>query len=130
MFALKQSDGSKVWTFVAGDFIYGAPALSADGRTLYMTSTDSFAYALDASSGKQLWKLGTQGYVDSSMAIVGDGTVVFGSADGAVRGLDAGKGTLVWSVNTTGTIESSPAVDSLGNVYIGSFNGNVYKIGQ
>eukprot|EP00045_Choanoeca_perplexa_P000865 m.16630 g.16630 ORF g.16630 m.16630 type:complete len:371 (+) comp10594_c0_seq1:81-1193(+) len=129
MFALKQSDGSKVWTFVAGDFIYSAPALSSDGRTLYFTSTDSYAYALDAATGNQLWKFGTQGYVDSSIAIVGDGTVVFGSADGAVRGLDASKGTAVWSVNTTATIESSPAVDSSGSVYIGCFNGNVYKIG-
>jgi uncharacterized repeat protein (TIGR01451 family) len=74
-------------------------------------------YALNASTGAQLWSYFAEG-VQSSPAVV-NGVIYFGSDNGAVYALNANTGALRWSYMTDGPVQSSPAVVN-GVVYIGT----------
>lgn len=67
----------------------------ADGK-LFVAAIDAHTvHAFDAKSGSPLWNYTTGGRVDSPPTYH-NGTVVFGSRDGAVYCLDATTGELVW----------------------------------
>ncbi len=68
----------------------------AAGGRVYVASCDAHTvYALDADTGKHVWKHVAGGRVDSPPT-VHDGLVLFGSADGRVYCLRAADGALVW----------------------------------
>lgn len=71
------------------------------------------------------WRCQTQGYVESSPAVSGDGTVYIGSSDGKLYAITA-YGSVKWTYQTGGCIDSSPAVGSNGVVYFGSYDGGLY----
>jgi len=133
----------KVWSTRIGD---GAgrsgvrlqPAF-ADGK-LYLISTDGKLEALDAATGKTLWKQSTH---------VGDGIwpfrhkkpgpdaryaggptvfgnlLVVGTLDGHVYAMDAATGKQLWSAEVDDEVISPPAIDA-GVVYVRTNSGNVY----
>ncbi|MEN6356852.1 MAG: PQQ-binding-like beta-propeller repeat protein [Armatimonadota bacterium] len=78
-------------------------------------------------TGTMRWYYQTQGYVESSAAIAGDGTVYVGSSDGMLYAFNS-SGGLRWTYKTGGSIDSSPAIDSYGNIYIGSYDGYLYCV--
>jgi outer membrane protein assembly factor BamB len=66
------------------------------GGRVYVASVDAHTlYALDAGTGKVLWKFVAGGRIDSPPTIR-QGTVLFGSADGWVYCLRAADGALAW----------------------------------
>ncbi len=66
------------------------------GGRVYVASVDAHTlYALDAGTGKVLWKFVAGGRIDSPPTIR-QGTVLFGSADGWVYCLRAADGVLAW----------------------------------
>ena len=133
----------KIWSTRIGD---GAgrsgvrlqPAF-ADGK-LYLISTDGKVEALDAATGKTLWKQSTR---------VGDGIwpfkhkkpgpdaryaggpavsgnlLVVGTLDGHVYAMDAATGKQLWSAEVDDEVISPPAIDA-GVVYARTNSGNVY----
>ena len=80
----------------------------ADG-IVYVGSNDRNVYALEAATGKLVWKYATGDPVVSSPAVA-DGIVYIGSEDGKVYALGAATGKLVWKYATGGQVWSSPAV--------------------
>ena len=137
-----------VWKFQTDAPIFSSAAVV--GGAVYITSDDSFLYALDEATGGLKWKFETQGRVASSPA-VRDGVVYFGSYDGSFYAVDSATGMEKWKFNTEyerrfaapgihGNLpahqiipdawdfyQSSPVVDS-GHVYFGSGDGNVYAL--
>jgi len=133
----------KVWSTRIGD---GAgrsgvrlqPAF-ADGK-LYLISTDGKLEALDAATGKTLWKQSTR---------VGDGIwpfrhkkpgpdaryaggptvlgnlLVVGTLDGHVYAMYVATGKQLWSAEVDDEVISPPAIDA-GVVYVRTNSGNVY----
>ena len=110
-----------------------ATPLVADG-VMYTTGSWSIIYALDAKTGKQLWKYDPQvphrfgakaccDVVNRGVALY-QGKVYVGTLDGRLIALDAATGKLVWSVVTVDqtqpyTITAAPRVVK-GNVIIGN----------
>jgi outer membrane protein assembly factor BamB len=82
-----------VWKYKTDGSIYSTPAVS--GGIVYITSDDSFVYALDADTGSLKWKYETDGSIFSSPAISG-GMVFISSADSIAYALDAIIGNLKW----------------------------------
>jgi quinohemoprotein ethanol dehydrogenase len=86
--------------------------LVVDG-VMYVTTAWSKVYALDATSGKQLWffdpQIPKERGVDACCDVVNRGAAVykgrvfFGTVDGRLIALDARTGKQVWSVQTTPT---------------------------
>lgn len=111
----------------------------ADGK-LYLISTDGKLEALDASTGKEIWRQSTR---------VGDGIwpfkrkkpgpdaryaggpavsgslLVVGTLDGHVYAMDAATGKQLWSAEVDDEVISPPAIDA-GTVYVRTNSGNVY----
>jgi polyvinyl alcohol dehydrogenase (cytochrome) len=149
--ALDPTSGRVVWKSEVGPgsrlggMMWGS---AADGRRIYvsignthhdpvtipsesgkpMTTTGGFWAALDAATGKILWRTpDPQGAIDVGALTVGDGVVYAGSM--APRGenmyaLDAATGALRWSFASGGSVAGGPAVVG-GAVYWGSG----YRIG-
>jgi outer membrane protein assembly factor BamB len=114
------------------DLYLSSPAV-ADG-VIYFGSGDGNCYALDAATGKLMWKFETKDVVHSSPAVV-NGLVYFGSWDTYLYAVDAKTGQEKWKFKTgedpvkynqTG-IQSSPAVVD-GVVYFGCRDSNVYAL--
>jgi len=86
-------DLERAWTAKIGGRL--STSAVAAGR-VYLASIDNHTvHALDASSGKKLWRFTAGGRVDSPPTFW-KGRVLFGSADGYVYCLKADDGQLVW----------------------------------
>ena len=118
-------NGSQRWVFQAGNSVWTAPAMGADGST-YWGSLDLKVYKLDA-AGKKVWSTTTLGFITSSPVLAPDGTLYVGSWDGRLYALDSRTGLTKWSYRTGDHIYGSPALGD-GVVYIGSTDGAVYAI--
>lgn len=110
--------------------VQSSPAV-VDG-VVYVGSTNGKLYALDASTGVQLWAtLIGKGIFDSSPTVV-DGVVYVGAFDpqwsnptGGLFALDAATGTVLWGATSLGPIQGSPLVWE-GVVYIGASDGSLH----
>jgi outer membrane protein assembly factor BamB len=139
LYALDAKSGRELWRFdteghglESGKFgfdrrtIQASPAVG-DGR-VYVGSRDGFLYAVDAATGKQLWRVDHQmSWVNTSPAFA-DGIVYAGSSDERfLQAVDARTGRERWRVTTQRPVWSSPAV--VGNmVYVGDGSGTVYAV--
>jgi quinohemoprotein ethanol dehydrogenase len=137
---LKQIDASNVsrlglaWTFDTGSYRgLEATPLVKDG-VLYATASWSVVFALDARTGKELWRWDPQAdkakgrraccdVVNRGVALY-QGKVYVGVIDGRLAALDAKDGKVVWQVQTTPededyTITGAPRIVK-GKVIIGN----------
>ena len=92
-----------------------APPLVYDG-VVYAGSTDGFVYAINAASGKLLWKYETQGEImgaaESSLSpeTEKDSVIIFGSYDNYVHCLESKTGKKLWSFETQNYVNGVPTV--------------------
>ena len=87
------------WTFPTGNRVVSSPVMSAG--TIYFGSDDGNIYAVEAATGRQLWKRITKGPVPSTPA-VSAGRVYVTSYDGHLYALDAKTGAVRWKFATEG----------------------------
>ena len=113
----------------------------ADGK-LYLISTDGKIEALDAATGKEIWKQSTRvgggiwpfkhkkpgpdARYAGGPAISGN-LLVVGTLDGHVYAMDAATGKQLWSAEVDDEVISPPAIDA-GVVYVRTNSGNVYAL--
>ncbi len=115
----------RMWRVVGGGSIAGCPAVK-DGIA-YFGSLDSYVYAVDAKTGKMLWKTkANKAIMDSSPLIDGD-VLYIASADNRLYSINMHTGEIVWFVETNGEISLTPFFDE-NNVYVGSRDGYVYAV--
>jgi eukaryotic-like serine/threonine-protein kinase len=136
------------WNFHTDGRVISSPAVV--NGVVYVGSTDSILYAIDAASGALKWKFPTGSWVVSSPAVA-DGIVYFGSYDSFLYAVDARTGELKWKFQTGGERRyigkhlhhlepaaepmpdpwdfylSSPGISN-GTVYFGSGDGNIYAV--
>ncbi|MDH4223876.1 MAG: PQQ-binding-like beta-propeller repeat protein, partial [candidate division Zixibacteria bacterium] len=73
-------------------------------------------------------KFCTNGPIDCSPAVDGNGIIYFGSRDSTLYALYP-DGNVRWTYKANGGFESSPTLDGNGYLYIGNFDGNLYAFG-
>lgn len=111
----------------------------ADGK-LYLISTDGKIQALDAATGKTLWKQSTRvgegiwpfkhkkpgpdARYAGGPSVLGN-LLVVGTLDGHVYAMDSATGKQLWSAEVDNEVISPPAIDA-GNVYVRTNSGYVY----
>ena len=103
---------------------FNSPAV-ANGIVYAGCEGDIF-YALDASTGTQIWNCST-GSSDCSTPAVAGGIVYVGTITTGVNALDADTGAKIWNYRTPSWVKSSPAVAG-GIVYFGCADGNIYAL--
>lgn len=102
-------------------------AIVAAGKVFVGTEMGNL-YALDASTGTQVWKYTAGGPILNSVA-VDSGRVFFGAMDGAVYAVDASNGSLIWKDQLSQFLGFSTApVIADGKVMLGGRNGVFYAL--
>jgi outer membrane protein assembly factor BamB len=87
----------------------------ADGRVYVASSHDAYVYALDLTTGHELWKTDTKLRLSGGPG-AGSGSVVVGSINGDIVALSADTGAERWRVRTSSEILSTPLI--AGNVVL------------
>jgi outer membrane protein assembly factor BamB len=113
--------------------VFLSSPLVVDGKVVF-GSGDGHVYAVDAATGRLVWKFRTGDVVHASPAYA-DGLVVVGSWDGRLYALDAATGAQRWAfqagidplmANQQGFQSSAAIAD--GTVYVGCRDGHLYAI--
>jgi outer membrane protein assembly factor BamB len=125
------------WKFGAGSLLEFPPAVAYGN--LYVTNNPGVTFAVDAKTGKQVWKHRSGRCAASSPAV--DGKLLYQSflnappcnsssspdvLTGEVIAFEALTGKVRWTA-TIGPTESSPLVYE-GRVYVGDWRGNIYAL--
>jgi len=115
-----------LWDFTTGPLVDSSTAVA--GGVVYVDSNDKNIYALNATTGAQLWNYTVGGGI-SSPAVVG-GVVYVGAWDN-VYALNAVNGSKLWDFtllhDVGADVDSSPMIVD-GMVYIGADEGGVYAL--
>ena len=99
-----------------------------DGKVI-VTGTGNYIYALDETTGVELWKssIALSGSPRGNIAYA-DGRLYIGTSTGYVYGFNATNGVKIWEKQFTGDqIRTSP-VPYKGKVYVGTNNGYIYAL--
>ena len=112
--ALDSTTGSLVWSFDPGDIVRSLPA-SSNG-VVYLRSY-SAAYALDDSTGEQLWSYQIDIGDPTVRPTVADGVCYLWGPYGVLHALDAATGRLLWSFNEDHVYRAAAAE---GLVFVGA----------
>jgi outer membrane protein assembly factor BamB len=157
LYAIKDSGSSYQlkWTFEMGINSTLDPGEIPSGydtnplvinNTVYMGNRNGYVYAVDAASGRLIWKFKTNGRIDFSIAASANNSIVYAvSNDTYAYALNAANGNLVWKsvklptgdgfqswwpvVHTAGNaliISSSRAV----RVDVGPYDGDIFDQGS
>ena len=102
------------------------PAGTARGR-LFFVDNSGHAVALDADTGKQLWKRRIGRLNASSPAYYKERLYIVNLVPGHVVKLDARTGRVLWKRPLPDRAESSPVVVGR-SLYFGSEDGNLYSL--
>lgn len=114
--------------------VTSSPALSSDGKRVYIGSSDFKLYAVDASSPanmKTLWTYATAGKVESGPLVTSTRVYVAGSGkDRAVHAVDPQSGQIDSGFNFSAQagFYSGPRPGPGGVLYIGSLDANLYAV--
>ncbi len=126
LYCVNASDGSLVWRMDHKiSWVISTPAVK-DSIVVTGTSDGRFVQAIQAETGKELWKFRTPQVVWSSPLIVGE-VVYAADFDGQLYCLDLKTGKRISQLWTGDKIMSSPVYDDH-ILYIGSDDGNLYAL--
>ena len=131
--AVNVRTGSEIWRLSPTVPITDTPAVAKN--VVYVGGGDPGSggafYAINASTGKVLWKYGNVNtYFQSSPTVVNGVVYVASFKDASLYAFNAGTGDVIWKDQIgsfQGVFDSSPAV-AAGVVYIGSNDHNVYAL--
>lgn len=138
MYGIDLKSAQIIWTFDTKSEVVADPTLS-DG-TIYFLSGSQSVFALDASTGKQLWTYNRQDTTNlmtirggSKPAISGSNLYV-GFSDGSLVSFNAKTGTQQWEIilnknSRFKDIDSSPLVDN-DYIYINSYDDKLYCVSK
>ena len=109
LYAVRLSDGTKVWSTALIGTVVAGPTLGADG-VLYLGTLAKEIVAVNAATGNILWKFATRGTV-WSYPVLNEEVLYFGDSQsttaGSVYALSVKTGALIWSVDLAGPVIAS-----------------------
>jgi outer membrane protein assembly factor BamB len=115
----------KLWRFT-GKPLLEFPPIYVGGR-LYFVNNSGYAHALDADTGKELWKRRVGRLNASSPAYYRHRLYIVNLVPGHIVKLDARTGKTIWKRSLPSRAESSPI--AIGRtVYFGCEDGNLYAL--
>ena len=115
----------KAWRYTDGPLLEFPPTVA--GGRLYFVDNNGYAIALDADTGKQLWKRRIGRLNASSPAYFRHRLYIVNLVPGHVVKLDARTGKVLWKRSLPGRAESSPVVVGR-SLYFGCEDGNLYSL--
>ncbi|MFZ0531543.1 MAG: PQQ-binding-like beta-propeller repeat protein [Anaerolineales bacterium] len=109
VYSFNAATGALLWKSPdLGGALVSTPAISTDG-VLYIGTFGKEMIALDAISGRILWRFTTQDWVWSGPSIANN-VLYFGDLSGYLYGLNAADGTTLWRIQPNNSIVDTPVV--------------------
>ncbi|GHG81048.1 outer membrane protein assembly factor BamB family protein [Streptomyces griseocarneus] len=128
--AIDVARGDVRWRFEAPAVFLSAPAFAAGpavtGGGVYIADYLGTVYALDATTGRDRWRIATEARQSTEPVLVSAGAVHLGSGS-ALYTLDAVTGTPRWRFAAGGEIVGAPVVAD-GRVHFGSADHCLYTV--
>jgi len=115
----------KLWRYTDRPLLEFPPIFV--GGVLYAVNNNGYAFALDADSGRTLWKRRIGTLNASSPAYYKHRLYIVNLVPGHIVKLDAKTGRTIWKRQLPGRAESSPVVIDR-TVYFGCEDGNLYAL--
>ncbi len=115
----------KLWRFTDKPLLE-FPPIYVGGR-LYFVNNNGYAHALDADTGKELWKRRVGALNASSPTYYRHRLYIVNLVPGHVVKLDAKTGKTIWKKPLPGRAESSPVIVDR-SIYFGCEDGNLYAL--
>jgi outer membrane protein assembly factor BamB len=118
---------SSLWRFApegSSSSIIAAPAISEDA--IFTGDLQGNFYALDPSTGVELWQFRAEGGISTSPVIAG-GQVYFGTRDGFLYALNRFDGEVNWRLSLGAAIDISPAYSG-GRLYVRTSDGLLHAV--
>ncbi len=114
-----------IWSFRRPEASFvGTPVVTSD--RVYIGSTSGTLFALDSSTGEEMWQFRSEAGITTSPSVVGH-TVFIGDIEGHVYAIDALSGDLQWQFKAKASISSAP-VFANEVLYVASLDGILYAI--
>ena len=104
--------------------IWSMPTLQ-NGKVIF-ASLDGNLYAIDASTGQEVWRFTGTRSLASTPVIAGD-LVLVGGFDTKLHAVDINTGEQRWEFEAENWVWSSPVIED-DRLYFGDFDGNVYAV--
>lgn len=106
----------------------GGVEIDKQGMRVFVGSSDNGLYALEAKSGRTLWRFETTGAVQSSpLYDPVNNSVYFGSNDGALYKVSAGNGQFIYRFETNSEVAERPVLFK-GTLYFVNANDTVLAL--
>jgi outer membrane protein assembly factor BamB len=93
---------------------------------VFFAYLDGDLVAVDAASGRQVWKRNLHAHLESSPMAVG-GTLYLGDDKTDVRALRASDGKELWRFNSPGAIKASPSYHD-GRLFVADYEGSTFAL--
>lgn len=123
--ALNKQTGKVIWHERLATLNASSPAFS--NGTLYAVSLEPpQALAVNAASGRVLWRRDLPGRAESSPLVIRK-KMYFGSEPGTLYALDTKDGEIEWDTQLAGEIKAAPAFED-GTLYVGDYGGQMSAI--
>jgi outer membrane protein assembly factor BamB len=121
-------DGNRQWVFSSEGESWAQPVNNGDCECLYLSSMEHTVYAVDPTTGSQIWQSPQlDGSVVGSPAVSETGTLYVGTFGGKLFALDSQDGSILWEFTSEGWIWSGPALDD-STLYFGDLAGYFYAV--
>ena len=131
-YTVDSGEEAETWDspFQTGDKIWSSPAVAAlDGIAMaWFGSHDSHIYAINVSTGEEIWSYGTGGVV-AGKPLLFDGMVIAGSFDKKLYALDARNGSLLWTFEG-GNWFWAGSVTNGDMIFAPNMDGNIYALSR
>ena len=118
-----------LWTFPTAYSIVAPPVL--EEKTLYVITEYGMLYALEASSGKEVWKVDNGDRFSERFTappVVSQDTIFICSSSGVLFALDKQDGTIKWTYYASSKgIQSTPFIDN-NHLYFADRAGVIYAL--
>jgi outer membrane protein assembly factor BamB len=121
-FAIKTTTAKTRWRRDVATLNASSPTYS-DGRLYISNLEPGQVQALDARTGKVIWRNPLPGRTESSPLVVGN-EVIAGCECGSVYAFDKVTGKQLWSTGVGGAVKGSPAYSD-GIVFVGDYGGQM-----
>jgi hypothetical protein len=124
LFKLNRATGEEIWRYDLGDaqvprilphstvydYDHDAPMPVIAEGVLYVGSGNASVHAVDASTGRRVWRIGVKGKVRNTALIVGD-ALVFGTWGNELRAVERATGKDLWIKDLKAPVTSVPRHD-------------------
>jgi outer membrane protein assembly factor BamB len=123
-------NGEEIWAqpFTTEQEIWARPAAAKDCECIYITSMDHRVYAVDASTGKEIWKTKDLGGAIVGVPAVGeDGVLYIGTFAKEMIALQAQDGSEIWRFPTQDWVWAGPTLSD-DKVFFGDLSGTFYAL--